>query len=108
MQTLSQAAHNAVVTRNGAPISRPLYVASTALHGCPVGSWPETEQARRVIADQLPHRAQRSYTVDEFVALCYAIERGRYVRRSAQEVLRRCPALADLVGVTPWAPASRP
>lgn len=87
MQTLDQAAHNAVITRNGVAISRPLYVASIALHGCPVGSWGETEQARLVIADQLPPRAKRSYTIEQWVDRCYTIERGRYVRRPASEVL---------------------
>lgn len=88
MQTLDQDAYAAVATRNGSPISRPLYVASTALHRCPVGSWGETEQARRTIANQLPPRAKRSYTIEQWIERFYSVERGRYVRRPATEVLR--------------------
>jgi hypothetical protein len=43
------------------------------LAGCPVGGWPETEQAKRRIADELPPRAMRSYTVDDVVGELYSV-----------------------------------
>lgn len=38
--------------------------ALVALAGCPVGGWGETDQAMRRVADALPFRADRTYTLD--------------------------------------------
>ena len=41
------------------------------LAGCPVGAWPQTDQARRALANELPHSSERTYTVTEFVEAIY-------------------------------------
>lgn len=56
------------------------------LAGCPAGGWPETEQAFRRIADALPLRDMRSYTVQQFVEACYFVDHaGRYQVREKGE-----------------------
>lgn len=68
-QTLTQAIH---LARTG--LSRTMARAAHALDGCPIGSWPETEQARRQIRDDLPARSCRRYTVDQFVDAAYRVD----------------------------------
>lgn len=50
------------------------------LGGCPEGGWGETEQARHRIVEVLPHRTERSFTVDEVIDSLYAVNpiTGRY------------------------------
>ena len=55
---------------------RPYSFLSTALDGCPVGGWPQTEQAMRLIADELPAAAARDYTINQFVDAAYEIDRS--------------------------------
>lgn len=54
--------------------SRDLARAARALDGCPVGGWPETEQAKRAILNDLPLRSCRSYTVDQWIAAVYRVD----------------------------------
>lgn len=86
-QTLDRAVYLAVVTRNGVPVDRSLYRASIALNGLPIGSWGETEQARRDLVAHLPRRAARSYSADEFIDRCYCVRKGRYARKPAREII---------------------
>lgn len=52
------------------------------LAGCPEGGWPETQQAMRRIADELPLRDTRAYRVHDVVDALYAIDHaGRYCAR---------------------------
>jgi hypothetical protein len=44
------------------------------LDGCPVGGWPETQQAIRELAGELPHRSERSYTVHELISALFVID----------------------------------
>lgn len=61
------------------------------LDGCPVGGWPETEQAWNVLLNALPVRDLRSYTVNEFVDAVYRVDSAhRYRARTLDEALRSC------------------
>lgn len=52
------------------------------LGGCPVGGWPETEQAKRRLLDDIPRRAERIYTSAQLIDALYEVNSaGRYVRR---------------------------
>jgi hypothetical protein len=52
------------------------------LNGCPVGGWGETAQAMRQLAEELPFKADRSYTVNDFVDAAYEVNHaGRYQSR---------------------------
>jgi hypothetical protein len=56
--------------------------AACALDGCPVGGWGETAQAMRQIAEYLPSRSERTYSVAEFVAAAYYVDHAdRYRSR---------------------------
>lgn len=68
-QTLKQALHLGHFGE-----SRGLALALHALDGCPVGGWGETAQARRQIAEELPRRIDRSYTLDDFVDAAYEVD----------------------------------
>jgi hypothetical protein len=49
------------------------------LDGCPVGGWPETEQAKLRLAEELPRRSERSYSVDDLISALYVVDfAGRY------------------------------
>jgi hypothetical protein len=49
------------------------------LDGCPEGGWPETQQAISRLAEDLPHRSERSYTTSELIGAVYEIDHaGRY------------------------------
>ena len=74
-QTLDQALE---LARSGK--SRDLEHAASILSGKPVGGWPETTQARAELVDHLPFRSDRAYTVEEFVAAAYEIDRLDYYR----------------------------
>jgi hypothetical protein len=51
------------------------------LDGCPVGGWPETEQAIRRLADELP--AARSYSTSALIDAVYLVDHaGRYRTRT--------------------------
>ena len=43
------------------------------LDGCPVGGWPETRQAILRLADDLPRRDRRDYTLWQLVESLYAV-----------------------------------
>jgi hypothetical protein len=68
-QTLAQAV---MLARFGQ--SKDLARAASALDGCPVGGWPETQQARRAILDDLPVRSLRAYTLDEWISAVYTVD----------------------------------
>lgn len=52
---------------------------SCGLDGCPVGSWPETQQAMRALADELPHRTERTYILSDVIDALYVEDHaGRY------------------------------
>lgn len=56
------------------------------LAGCPEGGWPETQQAMRRLAEELPMRDARSYHVSDLVYRIYEVDSaGRY--RVRAEVL---------------------
>lgn len=58
--------------------------AATALDGCPVGGWGETQQAFQRLEDDLPLRSMRAYTIAEFVAAAYTVDHAdRYRTRVA-------------------------
>lgn len=44
------------------------------LDGCPAGGWAVTLQARSRLADALPPRSERSYTLTELVDACYVLD----------------------------------
>lgn len=52
-----------------------------SLNGCPVGGWPETEQAKRQILESLPSRTERKYTLQELIDALYTVSNDRYQRR---------------------------
>lgn len=57
-------------------------VTRCGLAGCPVGGWPETVQAISRMDDELPFRAERSYTVYDLIEALYEEDHtGRYVYR---------------------------
>lgn len=56
-------------------LTRPaIRVALNGLAGCPAGGWAETDQAMRRIADALPAKAQRSYTLYQLVAAAMRLD----------------------------------
>lgn len=57
--------------------------AVSGLVGCPVGGWAETTQARRRLIDELPWRAERTYSVDDVIAEYLEIDHAcRYQLRA--------------------------
>jgi hypothetical protein len=57
-------------------------VGTWALIGCPSGGWGETAQARQQLADTLPDRSRRSYTVTDLISALYALDHAdRYQPR---------------------------
>lgn len=48
------------------------------LDGCPVGGWPETQQAILRLSDEIPHRSERSYTVYDLIDRLYTVVGDRY------------------------------
>lgn len=55
--------------------SKSIRIAAYALNGLPVGGWPETQQAMRLIENELP----RGIDCDDFVDAVYIItSSGRY------------------------------
>ena len=56
--------------------------AANYMEGLPVGGWAETKQGERQVSEELPFRADRSYTVDDFIFAVYRVDSaGRYRRR---------------------------
>lgn len=52
------------------------------LDGCPVGGWPETQQALLRLADDIPRREHRDYDTYQLVDALYVVDHaGRYRRR---------------------------
>ena len=73
-ETLRQAVH---LARSGRRAVR------CGLTGCPVGGWPETAQAMRRLADELPR--ERRYTVAQLVDALYCVDfAGRYCWREEE------------------------
>lgn len=83
-QTLVQAIHLATSAR-----SRDLSRAAVRLRHCPEGGWGDTTQAMRELADMLPMRSARSYTVRHFVSAAYRVDPAtyRYQPREAADAL---------------------
>ena len=73
MQTLKEAIYLAASGK-----SRRLARAAHELDGKPVGGWAVTTQAMRAIVGDLPQRSLRDYTMAQFVASVYRVERGYY------------------------------
>lgn len=44
------------------------------LVGCPAGGWGETQQARRQVIEEIPHRELRSYSVDELISAALVLD----------------------------------
>ncbi len=44
------------------------------LDGCPVGGWPETQEAIRQLADVLPARDKRDYSVYDVISSLYRVD----------------------------------
>ena len=79
-QTLAQAVALVRTSRGLHDVTR------CGLGGCPVGGWPETEQAIGRIEEALPLRSERSYTVDNIIGALYEIDHaGRYRYRIDKE-----------------------
>ena len=74
MRTLSQAVKAA--TR-----MRALDRALNQLEGCPVGCWPETEQAKRAIAAELPILALRRFHVFHLIDALFVVDAADRYRR---------------------------
>jgi hypothetical protein len=53
-----------------------------SLDGCPVGGWPETEQAKRQILDSLPSKSDRKYALQELIDALYTVSNDRYQLRA--------------------------
>jgi len=67
---------------------RGLAIATTLLHGCPVGGWGETTRAFRQISDALPATWKRDYTIHDWVDAVYSIDDAqRYRRRTLEQAL---------------------
>lgn len=53
------------------------------IDGCPVGGWPETEQAMSRLCDVLPHLSERTYLAAQLVDRLYTVDHAdRYRLRS--------------------------
>lgn len=76
MKTLRQAIKAANIDRN-------LDRALNSLHGCPVGAWGETEQAKRAIAAELPPLGLRRYHVFALIDALFVIDAADRYRRKA-------------------------
>ena len=56
-----------------------------SLIGCPSGGWGETAQARQQVADTLPARSDRSYTVTDLISALYVLDHAdRYQPREVK------------------------
>lgn len=64
-------------------------VTRCGLDGCPVGGWPETQQALHCMVDELPHREERSYTVHDLIAELYDVDHADRYRYRASERLEK-------------------
>jgi len=61
----------AIIRRAGGP--------RCGLDGCPVGGWGETQQALRQLAEDLPLKSERTYSVQQVVDALYDVDSaGRY------------------------------
>jgi len=67
-QTLKQAVK--LTNRPGTDMAR----AACALDGCPVGGWPETNQAMQRIREYLPGRIDRNYSLGSFIEAVYYVD----------------------------------
>lgn len=47
--------------------------ACTTLDGLPVGGWPETQQAIRAVANELPLPSERSYTLHDLLTAAFSV-----------------------------------
>jgi hypothetical protein len=78
-KTSKKALKSAIESLAAGTASRQIRIAAYALEGLPCGGWPQTQQAMRTIADNLPSNVD----VDEFVFAAYAVNdaSGRYTSR---------------------------
>jgi len=80
--TLSKAVYLATSVTSSA-----LHRAVAGLKGCPIGGWPETEQALRGVSDALPLRAERDFTINAFLeAVTRETPARRYRWATAEEL----------------------
>lgn len=72
------------ITMSAAWQRRGVRLAAGTLVGCPVGGWAETMQAKRAIVDELPSRAERDWSVADFLDAVFEINAAeRYVFRAS-------------------------
>jgi hypothetical protein len=98
-QTLKQALHLLTSGKSDA-----LVRAAFALDNIPAGDWPDTQEARRRMIDDLPMRHARAYTADEFADAVYDWSEltGRYRTRSMATIRERAGGLkARIARVVP-------
>ena len=74
-QTLRSALH---LIRSGK--SSTLVRAANCLDGLPIGGWPETEQARRRLIEDLPGTWDRDYAASDLIAALYDVSGSHYRR----------------------------
>lgn len=69
MKTTKKALNTVLKQLTNGTAPKPVRIAAYALEGCPVGGWPETQQAFRRIEDELPGGVD----ADEFVSAAYTV-----------------------------------
>jgi hypothetical protein len=74
----------ATMTKRIANGSAPaVFGALNGLVGCPEGGWAKTAQAKRALYDEVPRRAERSYTFYDLVDAVLTVDHaGRYQWRA--------------------------
>ena len=77
-QTLRQALH-LIHSGKSSSLSR----AAAYLDGLPIGSWAETEQARRNMIEDLPGTWDREYTASDLISALYDVSGTHYKRASS-------------------------
>ena len=83
-QTLVQAVHLALSRK-----SRPLARAAHALDGVWQGADGETQQQERAVADDLPRRSERLYSMGQWVDAVYLVDDAdRYRTRTYDDAMR--------------------
>lgn len=93
-QTLVQAVYAAVTGR-----SQPLARAANHLHGLTAGDRESTRLAAARVVDDLPHRSQRDYTSDHFIAAVYEVDsENRHRTRGVDSALLRAAQIEAEIG----------
>lgn len=69
MKTTKKALNAALRQLTNGTAPKPVRIAAYALEGLPVGGWPETAQAKRMIENELPSDVD----ADDFIAAAYTV-----------------------------------